>query len=138
MAQITAITLTDAASTPVARVFNPAKREGDVYRYDHRGGGIVAGYGQLTISQKLPSKTSKYTTVQMRLVDPILEQTSPSTSTGIQPAPTVAYSNGVEIKFTCHERSSVQDRKNLLAMVRDLVDEALTTNAVENYDFAYF
>jgi hypothetical protein len=36
------------------------------------------------------------------------------------------------------ERCSLQDRKNALAMARDLIDEALTTQAVENYDAPYF
>lgn len=97
MAQQTAITLTDGASTPVNRVFTPAKRDGIVYRWDNRSSGIIAGYDQLTISTRLPSKAAKATKVQMRLAVPTLEQTSPSTATGIQPAPTVAYTTVGEI-----------------------------------------
>jgi hypothetical protein len=139
MAQQTAITLTDATpTTPVNRVFNPAKKDGDVYRYDYRGTGIVVGYDNLTVNTKLPSKTSKATKVQFRLTCPILEQTSPSTASGIQPAPSVAYSNIFDMTFVLAERSVLQDRKNLLSMARDLIDEALTTAAVENYDAPYF
>jgi hypothetical protein len=139
MAQQTAITLTDATpTTPVNRVFNPAKKDGDVYRWDYRGTGIVVGYDNLTITTRLPSKTSKATKVQLRLTCPVLEQTSPSTATGIQPAPTVAYNSVVDITFVLPERSVLQDRKNVLAMVRDLIDESLVTAAVENYDAPYF
>jgi len=138
MAQLTAITLTDAASTPVNRAFNPAKRDGDVYRWDYRGSGIVAAYDQLTISTRLPSKAAKATKVTMRLTCPSMEQTSASTATGIQPAPTVAYTSVGEITLVLPERSNLQDRKNLLAMLRDLIDESLTTAVVENYDAPYF
>jgi hypothetical protein len=138
MAQLTAITLTDAASTPVNRVFNPAKKDGDVYRWDYRGSGIVAAYDQLSVSTRLPSKAAKATKVQFRPVCPTLEQTSASTATGIQPAPTVAYTNTGEITLILHERSNLQDRKNVLAMMRDLIDEALVTAVVENYDAPYF
>lgn len=138
MAQQTAITLTDGASTPVNRVFNPAKRDGDVYRWDNRATGIVAAYDQLTISTRLPSKASRATKVQMRLATPIMEQTSPSTATGIQPAPTVAYTLLGEISLVLPERSNLQDRRNLLKMMQDLISEALTTAVVENYDAPYF
>ena len=139
MAQFTAITLTDATpTTPVNRVFNPAKQDGDIYRWDNRASGIVVGYDQLTISTRLPTKQAKSTKVQMRLTCPTLEATSPSTATGIQPAPTVAYNTVVELNYILPERSSLQDRKNALAMARDLIDEALTTQAVENYDAPYF
>lgn len=139
MAQITAITLTDATpTTPVNRVFSPAKQDGDVFRYDNRAGGIVAGYDILTSSLKLPTKNARTTKVEYKLSCPILEQTSASTATGIQPAPTVAYTNIADLSFVLHERSTLQDRKNLLAMARDLIDEALMTAAVENYDQTYF
>lgn len=138
MAQITAITLTDGATTPVNRVFAPARQDGDVYRYDYRGSGIVAGYDQLTVSTRMPSKQARTTKVQFRLMAPILEVTSPSTSTGIQPAPTVAYNNTVDLVFTLHERSVLQNRKDLLTMVRDLIDEAFVTAAVQDYDAPYF
>lgn len=139
MAQVTAITLTDATpTTPVNRVFNPAKREGDVFRYDNRASGIIVGYDTLTVSTRLPSKAAKSTKVTFKLSCPILEQTSASTSTGIQPAPTVAYTNIGEITLVLAERSVLQDRKNILAMMRDLIDEAIVTAAVETLDPPYF
>jgi len=138
LAQQLAITLTDAASTPVNRVFAPAKRDADVYRWDYRGTGIIAAYDQLTISTRLPSKSSKATKVTMRLACPTMEQTSASTATGIQPAPTVAYTSIGEITLVLPERSNLQDRKNILAMMRDLIGEALTTAVVETYDAPIF
>lgn len=139
MSQKTSILLTDAASpTPIVRTFAPARKEGDLYTYHNRASGIVVGYDALTIQTRLPSKTSKATVVSFKLTTPILEQTSASTATGIQPAPIVAYNNIGKFEFVMHERSSLQDRKNLLAMCRDAIDEAFLTECVENYDATYF
>jgi len=138
MSQKTSITLTDAATTPVARVFYPAKKDADIYTYHNRASGIVVGYDALSIQSRLPSKTSKATVVSVKLVTPILEQTSPSTSTGIQPAPTVAYNCIGKLELVLPDRSTTQNRKDLLAMMRDLIDEALITESVESLDPTYF
>lgn len=139
MSQKTSIVLTDnTPTTPVNRTFAPAKKENNLYTYHNRASGIVVGYDQLSIQQRLPTKQSKATTVTMKLVTPVLEQTSASTATGIQPAPTVAYSMIGKLEFVLPERSTLQNRKDLLAMLRDLIDEALTTESVENLDPTYF
>lgn len=139
MSQKTSISLTDnTPTTPVVRVFSPAQKDGSLYTYHNRAGGIVAGYDQLSVQTRLPSKSSKATVVSLKLVTPILEQTSASTSTGIQPAPTVAFNNIAKLEFVLHERSSLQHRKDILAMARDAIDEALMTEMVENYDATYF
>lgn len=113
-------------------------KDGNLYTYHNRAGGIVAGYDSFSVQSRLPSKSSKATVVTFKLVSPILEQTSASTSTGIQPAPTVAFNDIFKMEFVLHERSSQQNRKDLLAMARDLIDEALVTECVESYDATYF
>lgn len=138
MAQQTAITLTDGESTPVARVFKPARRDGDLYEFHNRAGGITVGYDRLFVENRLPTKQLKSTKVAFKLVLPTLEQTSASTATGIQPAPTKAYECLGKLEFVLPERSTAQNRKNLLVMMRDLIDEQLATDAVENLDPAFF
>lgn len=138
MSQKTSITLTDAESTPVARVFYPAVKDSNLYTWHNRASGVVVGYDALSIQTKLPTKSSQATVVSYKLVTPILEQTSPSTSTGIQPKPTVAYNCIGKIELVLPDRSVLQDRKNMLSMLRDLIDEALVTEAVETLDPTYF
>lgn len=137
MAVIANVSLTDAAATPLVRVFNPTKRDGELVTYHNRASGIVVGFDALSIQSRAANKTTKATKLTYKLVTPILEQTSPSTSTGIQPAPTVAYNLIGTLEFVLPERSALQDRKDLLAMLRDLIDESIVTAAVENYDFPY-
>lgn len=132
------ITLTDATPiTPVNRVFFPTEQKGSVLNWVDRTQAIAVGQNKLSVSQKSSSKDSPTYKISWKLVCPVLAQTSPSTSTGIQPAPTVAYSNLVTLEFVLHERATQQERKDILAQIRDLIDEAIVTNEVENLDLIW-
>lgn len=138
MAAITSITLTDATPvTPVNRVFAPTKKEADVFTYHNRASGIVVGFDALTIQTRASTKITKATKVTIKLVLPILEQTSPSTSTGIQPAPTLAYNLLANLELVLPDRCTTQNRKDLLAMARDCLSELVVTQAVQDYDFPF-
>lgn len=132
------VTLTDAAGTPVNHVFKPAQSGNDgliIWRDSNEA--IFAGQAVLSVSQRLASRNSKATKVAWKLVTPVLEQTSPSTSTGIQPAPTVAYSPIATIEFVIPDRASLQERKDLLAMIRDLCAEAIVTSQVQDIEMIW-
>jgi hypothetical protein len=138
MGQRASITLTDAASTPVNHVFAPTSQKGDVLFYNDRTATSVAiGQNVLSLQQKTPSKSSKNTRFSWKLTCPTLEQTSPSTSTGIQPAPTLAYNNIVTLDLIFNERATQQERKDALAMMRDLIDEAIVTNEANDLEITY-
>lgn len=137
MSAIAAITLTDGAATPKNRVFAPTKKEGQVAIYHNRESGIVVGFDALTSQVRPADSKAKTTRLTYKLATPILEQTSPSTSTGIQPAPTVAYTLIGTIEFVLPERCSKQDRKNLRTMMTDLLQEAVIVEAVDDYNFVY-
>lgn len=138
MGQIANITLTDGAATPVNRVFNPSKRIDDkTYLWLNRASGVAIGFDRLSVMQRPGENGKGAAKVSIRLVTPILEQTSPSTSTGIQPAPTVAYEPLANVDFVLPDRSTKQNRKDLLAMIRDCLNEAVITSLIEDYDFVY-
>lgn len=132
------ITLTDATpTTPVNRIYYPTEAKGSVLNWVDRTQAIAVGQNKLSVSQKSSSKDSPTYKISWKLVCPILAQTSPSTSTGIQPAPTVAYSNLVSIDLVLHERATQQERKDMLTQIRDLIDEAIVTNQVEDLDLIW-
>lgn len=132
------ITLTDAAATPVNRVFKPAVLNGGgVMAWRDSTQAVFAGQAQLTLAQRLADRKTRSTKVVWKLETPVLEQTSPSTSTGIQPAPTVAYTPLATIDFVLPDRMSLQDRKDLLSMLRDLIAEAIVTGQVQDLDMIY-
>jgi len=136
MAIRSTITLTDAASTPVNRAYLPTN-DPNVIRYVDRTQGIAAGQNALTLDQRMASKGAPTYKMTWKLSCPILDVTSPSTGSGIQPAPSVAYTNLATLGLVIHERSTQQERKDLLAQMRDLIDEAIVTNQVHDLDFVW-
>jgi hypothetical protein len=81
-----------------------------IAKWVDRSGGYQIGYPALTLSSRAPSKTSRVTRVQMKYVSPTLEATSPSTSTGIQPAPTKAYDCTFNGEWLIPERATPAER----------------------------
>jgi hypothetical protein len=133
------ITLTDAAGTPVAHVFKPASGGSNGAQIGWRDSttSIYAGQAVLTVVQRLADKKTKTTKVTWKLETPVLAQTSPSTSTGIQPAPSVAYTPLATFDFVLPDQMSLQERKDLQAMIRDLIDEAIVTSQVQDLEMIF-
>jgi hypothetical protein len=89
--------------------------------------------------------------VTAKLDLPTLEVTSPSTGTGIQPAPTKAYSCQANLEFLIPERSTLAERQVLISQLRSFVVAFITASdgtpsdatlsplqaAVENFDAPY-
>lgn len=131
------IVLTDAAGTPVNRSYLPFGPTGDVLNWRDRTQSVEAGQNRLSLAQRIASKANPAHKASWRLEAPILAQTSPSTSTGIQPIPTVDHRNTAFLEFVMHERSDAQERKDLLYQMRDLIDEAIVLAQIESLDFIY-
>lgn len=135
MSAIAAITINDGAATPVAHTFSPARRDqnGTSYWAD-RSGGIALGYPTISQTLRNPTKSSRVYKLTSKIVVPVLEVTSPSTSTGIQPAPTKAY----DLMFACDmilpERSTLQQRKDLLAYAKNYLATAVLSAAVNDFE----
>jgi hypothetical protein len=82
--------------------------------------GVAIGYPAFTMSIRPPTKASRVFKVTAKLVLPTLEQTSPSTMTGIQPAPTKAYDCMCVMEFMLPERSTLLERQTLFSGVASL------------------
>lgn len=133
MAALASIILADAAAS--ALTFAPAgiSTEG-VAMYEDRASGISVGFPKLTVNLRRPNKTSSNYRATVKLVMPVLEQTSPSTATGIQPAPTVAYSITATTELVLPARCSLTDRQNALALVKSALADSVITALVEQYE----
>lgn len=138
MSAIAALTLADGQTTPVNHTFNPVNIDSaGIAKWADRSGGIALGYPVVTFSLRSPTKTSRNFKLTAKVVTPILEVTSPSTSTGIQPAPTKAYDLLATIDMVLPERSSVAQRKDLLAYLKNFLANAVMTAAVENQETVF-
>lgn len=120
--------LTSDAAIGVDRTFDPAGFAAPgVAKWVDRSGGIPVGYPTFTLSVRPPSNGSRITKVTAKLTVPTMEQTSASTSTGIQPQPTVAYINSVMCDWLLHERSTVTERIAIRKLFNSLM--FVTVNA---------
>jgi hypothetical protein len=90
--------------------------------------GVAVGYPALTMSVRPPTKASRVYKVTAKLVLPTLEQTSPSTMTGIQPAPTKAYDCTCVMEFMLPERSTLLERQTLFSSVTSLFMRLINAN----------
>lgn len=139
MSAIANVVINDGQSTPVSHTFAPVTIDAQgVAKWADRSGGISVGFSTLSYSLKNPTGSSKSYKLTAKVVLPVLEQTAPSTATGIQPAPTVAYNLIANVEMVMPERSTAQDRKNLLAYVKNyLANATVITAGVENYETVY-
>jgi len=133
------LTLVD--SVAANHTFAPVTIDKDgVQWWADRSGGIALGYPMVSafIRQPLGSNGGARTyreTLKIRL--PILEVTSPSTGSGIQPAPTLSYECGFNGEFILPERSLLLNRNDILAYAKSLLGNALVTSMVQNFEGAY-
>lgn len=138
MAAIAPLYLNDGASTPVSHTFSPVKIDSaGVASFADRVSGIALGFPVVSASVRGVSKTSRNYRVTGKVVLPILEVTSPSTATGIQPAPTKAYDLIATVEFVLPERSSLAERNNLLAYVGGFLNTGVIQDAVKNFEPVY-
>lgn len=104
-----------------------------VQSWSYKGGGIALGYPTVSLLCRSPIKGSRLNKVTAKVVLPVLEQTSASTASGIQPAPTLAYSLQANLEFILPERASATEKNALLSMVsclfaREVADSASANN----------
>lgn len=130
MPQLAAITVNDGKSTPVAHVFAPVKTDGSNAKLANRSATIPQGYEGLELSVRDPggSKTAAYRVF------------------GSMTLPTVGPVNGtdavlraskVDFAFNFSQLSTVQERKDLLAMMSNLFAHATMKVVVENVEPLY-
>lgn len=138
MSAIAPLTLNDGAAVAVAHTFNPAPDVmSNLAKWVDRSGGIQLGYPMITFSLRQPTKASRANKISVKVVTPILEVTSPSTASGIQPAPTLAYNVMISTDIVLPERSTLQQRKDCFAYFKNFMAHAVMTAAVENGEPVY-
>lgn len=139
MAAIFAVILANGEATPVNKTFDPVNIIGDVANWADRSSGIALGYPTVTLSVRPPVNGAKTRNnkVAFRVITPVLEVTSPSTATGIQPAPTKAYDLIFDGSFILPERCALAERKNILAFAKNALGHAVLQNAVWNLEPVY-
>jgi hypothetical protein len=122
----------------VAHTFSPVNIDAaGVAKLVDRSGGISIGFPAITMSVRAPQKGASNYKVVAKVSVPVLEATSPSTATGIQPAPTVAYTLLGTCEFVLPDRSTLQERTNVLAYLKNFLANTNLDTAVKTYEAIY-
>jgi len=127
------LTLTDAAGTPVNRTFNATQSSPDltIWKDFATNSGYPVGAGVASLSVK--ENANGVTRVSGKLVLPTMETVSGDTDLGFAPVPTKAFEVIGSFDLVFPARSSLQNRKDLSAMLKDLLNDAVVTSAVESF-----
>jgi len=141
MAAATNLTINDGLATPVAHTFEVAKLQPESALFEDRVAGIYIGFNKLVFNVSRPTGDSKAATrnlkVSFRIETPKMETVSNNTYSGVAPAPTVAYRPVFEGTFTLPERCSLQDRKDLLAYVKNTLSQVVVDNLIQKFELPY-
>lgn len=138
----TTIVINDGQATPVAHTFKPTNVVDDVNSFADVSGGIAAGFPVINLSlrEPVPMKGNGASTGDRiykciaSIEVPVLEVTSASTGSGIQPAPTRAYTLKARLEFMLPERSTLQNRKDLLAYSKNLLAHTVPTAMIQDLE----
>jgi hypothetical protein len=141
MPAATSIVLADAQATPVNHTFIPLgvdPKDNTVFWFEDQSQASMIGYWRISIQLKRPQQATRWQDSTHRVVravvglhEPILENLSSSTMTGIVPAPTLAYIPRSFTEYVMPERTSLEDRKSLRKMTYTLQANANVLSVVE-------
>lgn len=137
------IVLADALATPVNHTFVPVGQDRNgVFWFNDQSQSNAVGYWRISIEVKTPSvpragvsaSAERAYRYKIGLHEPVLEALSNSSS-GLTPAPTVAYVPRAFTEYILAERTSLQERKHLRKMNAGLQADAQITTLVENLQY---
>lgn len=130
MAAIATLTLADGQVTPVNKTFTPMDCTSAMATWTDRSSGIAIGMPSVTLSETIGSESVK---VLAKVQVPVLEVISGADG-GYTPSPKVAYTMFGKLEFILPNRSTLQNRKDIQAFVKNFLAQAVVTKAVEEFE----
>ncbi|DAD52413.1 TPA_asm: coat protein [ssRNA phage SRR5466725_16] len=131
MASIADINLANYAA--VSKTFAARSSDGSLATWNEMSSGLYIGNPVVTLGQRLPGPNVRTYKVSLKVKLPTMAVTAPTTMSGIQPSPTVAYTNMFSGDFVMGQEASLTERRDLLAFSKNLLSHAVVTDAIENF-----
>jgi hypothetical protein len=130
MPALAPITVTDGAATPASHVFNPVSTNGSRAELANRASGVTPnGWELLNIEVKKPAQQGGANRVIITMYDP--------TEVTVDQVTSVTKANSAKFELNFAQLSTLQDRKDLLAMAASLLVNGAVKTVVENLEPIY-
>lgn len=128
-------------SVPVAKTFKPAKAVDGLALWEEKTSPYYIGFYKITMGVQRPKGNAnvgnRNIKIWIKTETPFLENTTNSTISGINPAPTVSYRPVAYTEYTLPERSAKIDRQNMNALHKNALAHAFWLALVEDYELAW-
>lgn len=139
MPQYSTLTLGDGQAPTVNHAYTVQSVKPDLISFSEKQSGVpFIGWPELVIRHRAPIIQRGRKTAdgvfreEFTLKIPVMDTTSPSTASGVQPVPTVGFVNQVKVTFLVSERATDQQKKDLRALVVSVINSASVRTQVEN------
>ncbi len=137
MSVIASITVDDAETTPVSHTFNPHQTKPALYVEDGNPAVPIVGQPTILVDVKRAQNGSSVNRVKFTFRVPVLETTSGSTIAGYEAPPKVAHTLTFTGELIAHDRSTEQQRANVVEMVSNLLSNAQAVDALAGLETPY-
>jgi hypothetical protein len=133
LAAIANLVLADGQATPVNKTFIPMDCTSALATWTDRSSGIALGMPTVTLSV---SKENERVRALAKVTLPVMEVISGADG-GYTPSPKVAYTCIGKLEMVFPNRSVLQNRKDIVALVKNLMSNAVITKAAEEFERPY-
>jgi len=134
MSSQSAITLNDGQATPVAKTFSARGATASLAKWMDVSGGIGIGVPVITMGNLQSGKGSDSAfKLDLRITLPVLEVISGSDN-GYTPQPKVAFNLFAKMELVAPNRSTLQNRKDILAFAKNLLATTVVSESFCNWD----
>lgn len=127
MTAFTNVVLNDGKATPVSHTFKTKSNDNRTTVWEDRVAGVPIGYPRLVISTQ---DTDVIRKVTIGFSVPTLEAVAGANAAGFTPPQKVAYVHRGELVVKLPQRGTEQERKDLLAYIRNFLTAALANDVI--------
>lgn len=129
MPAIAALTINDGQATPVAHTFNPVTTDGSKAQWADRSPSIPSGFRTVSFEVLGPGGS--------RTVNKLASGFMVPTVVAVNGVDTVVRYSSAQVTLNIHPEATLQERKDLLAYVKNFLGQATVQTAVENVEPFY-
>lgn len=127
------VVINDGQTVPVAKTFLPRGADAALAIWKDTSPGISIGMPGITLSNRESEGSNGAYRVEVRLTIPVLETISGDAG-GYTPSPKVAYKMFFKGEFVSPSRATLQNRKDLVALAKNLLADAVISETIVDFN----